>query len=207
MGQDDRQRAQELLSRADKILQSVDESYIIKERGQHPRPMPRFNHSEIELGRTLGVGGFGIVSEITAFELEHEDEKEEKAEEEEHNNNGDGGDKIIVEMPNELYEDDDHYDIEKARGLMKKRCLRKGVTRYAIKRLHDHMTELEKARGMIDLAVEAKYLSVVWHPNIGTCLATLMLGLEHVFFHYIFIILTLTNQSLSASQNERTCYW
>jgi len=40
------------------------------------------------------------------------------------------------------------------------------VTRYALKRLHEELSEVEKARAMIDLAVEAKYLSVVWHPNI-----------------------------------------
>ena len=56
---------------------------------------------------------------------------------------------------------------------MARRCLRKGVSRYALKRLHEELTELERARGIVDLAIEAKYLSVVWHPNIikirGVC--------------------------------------
>lgn len=160
----DEQRARDLLARADKILKSVDDSYIIKERNFQPRPMPTFKHSEIELGRTLGAGGFGIVSEITAFDLVKEDEEAAK----EDSNTGNGAVGVgISPSATEMYEDDSHYDISEARGLMQKRCLRRGVTRYALKRLHDDLTEVEKARGMIDLAVEAKYLSVVWHPNIG----------------------------------------
>merc|ERR1719491_714822 len=66
----------------------------------------------------------------------------------------------------ELYDDDSHYDIDEARDLMNRKVLRRGVTRYALKRLHEELSEVGKARAMIDLAVEAKYLSVVWHPNI-----------------------------------------
>lgn len=62
-----------------------------------------------------------------------------------------------------------HYDVEMARHYMEKRCLRHGTTaRYALKILHGDLSPVERARGMIDLAVEAKYLSVVWHPNIST---------------------------------------
>jgi len=62
-----------------------------------------------------------------------------------------------------------HYEISKARRVMSKRCMKNAVTaRYAIKRLHTgDLSKLERARGMVDLAVEAKYLSVVWHPNIS----------------------------------------
>ena len=62
---------------------------------------------------------------------------------------------------------DFHYDVTKARHLMEKRAIRSGKARYALKRLHSDLTALERARGMIDLAVEAKYLSIVWHPNIS----------------------------------------
>jgi hypothetical protein len=61
-----------------------------------------------------------------------------------------------------------HYDIGRARQWMEKQCLRRGEqARYALKRLHADLSPIEQARGMIDLAVEAKYLSVVWHPNIS----------------------------------------
>jgi hypothetical protein len=199
MNNNDHKRARELLSRADKILKAVDDCYIIKERGHHPRPMPTFKHSEIEIGRTLGAGGFGIVNEITAFDLEHEPEVSPEQEVVEKSNidddandaqeqqNQEGDDDIkqekdtqiqpessetmqdgkLADCTGELFEDDSHYEVTGARSLMANRCLRRGVTRYALKRLHDNLTEVEKARGMIDLAVEAKYLSVVWHPNIG----------------------------------------
>lgn len=178
MTQDQHQRAANLLARADKIIKAVDESYIIKERGHQPRPMPTFKHTEIELGRTLGAGGFGIVNEVTAFDLEHEPDitdENDLDESKDDKNNGESEDKEKKHNDKrrdepvgaELYEDDSHYDIEEARELMNKRCLRRGVTRFALKRLHEDLSEVEKARAMIDLAVEAKYLSVVWHPNIG----------------------------------------
>ena len=166
----DRERARALMGRADKILKQIDDSYIIKERGHHPRSMPCFKHTEIELGRTLGAGGFGIVNEITAFDLEHEPEVSKEGEGEggkEEDNTEKKEKKEGASTSADLYEDDSHYDIEEARDLMNKKVLRRGVTRYALKRLHDNLSEFEKARAMIDLAVEAKYLSVVWHPNIG----------------------------------------
>jgi hypothetical protein len=47
--------------------------------------------------------------------------------------------------------------------------------RYAIKRLHgDTLNDFERVRGSIDLAMEAKYLSALSHPNIGTCHELLM---------------------------------
>jgi hypothetical protein len=60
-----------------------------------------------------------------------------------------------------------HYDVREAKEVMSKRSVKCGRGRYAIKRLHNDLSELERARGMIDLAVEAKYLSTVWHPNIS----------------------------------------
>jgi hypothetical protein len=51
--------------------------------------------------------------------------------------------------------------------------------RYAIKRLHwDTLNDFERVRGSIDLAMEAKYLSALSHPNIGTC-REMILGLRH----------------------------
>jgi hypothetical protein len=67
-------------------------------------------------------------------------------------------------------QDDAHYDVRIARKHMAQMVRRNGDARYAVKRLHRDLTDLERARGMIDLAIEAKYLSVMWHPNIGACL-------------------------------------
>lgn len=65
-------------------------------------------------------------------------------------------------------QDDAHYDVRVARKHMARMVRRNGDARYAVKRLHRDLTDLERARGMIDLAIEAMYLSVMWHPNIGT---------------------------------------
>ena len=202
--------ARQLLSRANKILADVDESYIISHRGHKQRLMPVFRPEEISLGRTLGTGGFGIVQEILMFTLdpeegtdgEHDHAREEKSEHhqlingtasctngttitasdnhpEDNNNSSSSAAVSTVVVPtthdeHNMSDNNDHvhYDVLKARHWMEKQCQRKGVSRYALKRLHENLNEIERARGMVDLAVEAKYLSVVWHPNIGTCSRT-----------------------------------
>lgn len=63
--------------------------------------------------------------------------------------------------------DDPHYEVRRARHLMAHNVKRNGSARYAIKRLHKDLSDLERTRGMIDMALEAEYLSVLWHPNIG----------------------------------------
>lgn len=62
--------------------------------------------------------------------------------------------------------DDCHYNMLTARQHMTEHARRNGDARYAVKRLHRDLSDLELARGMIDMAIEAKILSAVWHPNI-----------------------------------------
>ena len=64
-------------------------------------------------------------------------------------------------------QDDSHYDVTNARQYMAEFVRRNGEARYAVKRLHRDLNDLERTRGMIDLAIEAKILSFVWHPNIS----------------------------------------
>jgi hypothetical protein len=73
-----------------------------------------------------------------------------------------------VTRESDLLDSHTHYDVSKAKQVMSMRAIKSGGGRYALKRLHDDLSQLERARGMIDLAVEAKYLSTVWHPNIST---------------------------------------
>jgi hypothetical protein len=65
-----------------------------------------------------------------------------------------------------------HCNVHKAKDWMQKCCSLTSSevvsSRYALKRLQKGLTTIERARGMLDLANEAKYLSIVWHPNIGT---------------------------------------
>ena len=189
-----RSSAARLLGRADKILADVDASYIISHRGHKQRLMPVFRPEEITLGKTLGTGGFGIVQEIDKITLDPEEDAErlEKAQEynnnqltngnshgninnNNNNNNNNASDNhsgrvsTVISTCEELLLQDDHvhYNVDMARHWMSQRCQRQDVARYALKRLHGDLNEVERARGMIDLAVEAKYLSVVWHPNIS----------------------------------------
>lgn len=171
----DAKLAKRMLERADKILQSVDESYIITERHHKFRLMPVFRPEEISLGTVLGTGGFGVVNEISKFTLDDElaADKPDDASGDSLNNDSVHPNRVATVVSN--LEDAEHnshvhYDIKKAKFWMKKRCLRNGTARYAIKRLHGDLSQVEKARGMVDLALEAKYLSVVWHPNISTLL-------------------------------------
>lgn len=177
--------AQRLLLKADKILASVDEAFIITIRNHKPRLIPAFRPEEISLGRLLGIGGFGIVHEITKFTLdldvEVDVEREGDCSRHDDNDDNDGDDEdplgrrgvegVQTGMtdPIELSLSDTHvhYDFSKARRWMENRCNRNGVARYALKSLQKNLSEVEQARGMVDLAVEAKYLSVVWHPNIS----------------------------------------
>jgi len=86
---------------------------------------------------------------------------------------------IIIDDDDDEEEDEDeeHYDYANARRYMEENVRRtktggvvgvdKGDARYAIKKLRlESLGPLERARGTIDLAIEAKFLSVLWHPNI-----------------------------------------
>lgn len=54
---------------------------------------------------------------------------------------------------------------------MCKYCLRKGSARYAIKRLEGDLSDIDRARGAVDLAIEIKLVSTLWYPNISKCVA------------------------------------
>lgn len=173
--------ANRMLARADQYLAAVDEAYILTERGHTARPMPRFRPEEISLGRELGRGGFGVVCEINKFTLDPaesvhntippENPQASDGTDLESNNNENAVDNPMSKSYHlSEVEDEEHYAIDKARHVMEHRVLKRGTPRYALKMLHSDLSQAEKARGMIDLALEAKYLSIVWHPNISKLL-------------------------------------
>lgn len=172
---DESSAAAKILARADRVLTTVDESFIVRVRNNAQRSMPNFRPEEISLGPELGRGGFGVVNEISKFTLDDRNEMlnvetEETAapDDSQDNNNATRSAVICIDEESGLTEGSHvHYDVRKARYLMTKMCQRRGNARYALKRLHSQLTDLERARGMVDLAVEAKYLSIVWHPNIS----------------------------------------
>jgi serine/threonine protein kinase len=146
---DETVNAKKLLAKAGKILRDVDQAEIFK---TYPaRELPSFHRSELKFGAVLGVGGFCVVKEIRKVTLLSQTTGTRKA---------------AATETNDALMDDEHYDISTAREQIPRRCLRDGDARYAVKFLHPELSKLELARGIIDLALEAKYLSVVSHPNI-----------------------------------------
>lgn len=142
------------------------------------------------MGKVLGIGGFGVVREITSFRLIVDEEEVEKKEEEPIQQDPDAAaeereavsseghtvDEVAMRRadcaspPPKRFgaKDNDHLDVNFARQIMQKRCLRHEEARYAVKHLLglDDLTPLERARGRIDLAIEVKYLRALNHPNI-----------------------------------------
>lgn len=146
-----------LQAQARRILDEVDESILVK-KGK--RSYPTFQRNEIELGKLLGVGGFCTVFEVNALHLEAAESPNRLPVSEEERS---------ASASSVLGDDDDaHYQIEEARELMRQHYRRNNEARYAIKMLHKDLGAMERVRGKIDLAMEAKYLSALWHPNIGT---------------------------------------
>jgi hypothetical protein len=168
---DDRQAAlyaAKLLANADTTLAAVDDSYIIKERGHAIRPMPTFRPEEISLGKLLGTGGFGVVNEVKSFCLDADDATRKDtgaASADNLQTNPTDTNSINHTTFNNLQTANNN---SKARHVLASRAYRNGEPRYALKRLRGTLATIETARGRIDLAIEAKYLSVVWHPNIST---------------------------------------
>ena len=108
------------------------------------------------------MGGFCVVREIVNVKLKGSKKAKKKTSSE---------DLLLIEASRrfggkDLLAEDSFYDISEARELMAKNYMRDGDARYAVKYLQPDLDPLEKARGKIDMAIEAKYLSVVKHPNI-----------------------------------------
>lgn len=109
--------------------------------------VPRFNPSELLLGTFLGEGGFCVVTEVSQIDL---DPNADESYEEDMSLDNDG--KIIQD-----------------RKFIASNIARDGFKRYAIKKLSPQLVDRSSGTfvsGVIDLAMEVKYLSIVQHPHI-----------------------------------------
>jgi serine/threonine protein kinase len=100
-------------------------------------------------GKVLGRGGFCVVTEITNIKLKDDSKKD--------------GNNVKI--------DDEHriHDIVQDRNFMAQHCIRQGKDcRYAIKQIQDSIRSTPDTfvNGLVDLAIEARFLAVVRHPNI-----------------------------------------
>ncbi|KAL7507423.1 hypothetical protein ACHAXN_004595 [Cyclotella atomus] len=148
-----------LLAKAKEVVEEKSKASSIFDEDAE-KALPRFKMSELKLGKVLGRGGFCIVSEIAQFNLQPNSPLDKHA---------NGHDGLIDEEEDEFGEL--RYDgvVVQDRSFMNRRCLRKGkFARYAIKTLSEEcLNDPERyVGGVIDLAVESRFLSVIRHPNI-----------------------------------------
>ena len=109
--------------------------------------------TELTLGKVLGRGGFCVVTEITKITLL------------------DMGSNGKTASANGSKLDDEHriHDIVQDREFMSNHCIRQGKDyRYAVKQIQDSVRSSADTyvNALVDLALEARFLSVVRHPNI-----------------------------------------
>jgi hypothetical protein len=170
-----KERATEILDKAGETLQQVDQAYIFSRAKKECREFPHFDFVDIESGPLLGTGGFSGVHEVSSITLPeaapttttNEEEASASAAAATTTTTEEEEDSALVAKDAGIGGDEAHYDVSTAKAFMSKHCVRYGSARYAIKKLKPELNELERARGALDLAIEIKFLSVIWHPNIG----------------------------------------
>lgn len=135
---------EQILSKYDKELQEIiNNSSLLSELTS--RCVPQFGANEIEFGPVLGVGGFCAVREVKSITLDPS---------------------LSHLQPSFQVRDTEFHETE-TRKYMATHCMRDTSARYAIKKLKQEFKEEKyRYRGMLDLAIEAEYLSHLTHPNI-----------------------------------------
>jgi len=130
---------------------------IVEEKSRHTdifsieadQCIPRFDNSELTLGKMLGRGGFCAVSEVIKVELRGVPRPS---------------------RPGRGQQDEHHiYNVVQDRQFMAHHYIRRGKDyRYAIKKLKPDVTKDAQTfiNGIVDLAIEARFLAVIRHPNI-----------------------------------------
>ena len=119
--------------------------------------IPKFDTNELTIGKVLGRGGFCKVSEVVKIALQK------------------GGIAAQVERERttsatQQHQQDEHHfaNVLQDREFMQAFYLRKGTDyRYAIKALkEDAVKDVQTyVNGVVDLAIEARFLSVIRHPK------------------------------------------
>ena len=115
---------------------------------------PRFSLSECELGKILGKGGFGTVSEVRGFHLQESESKSKR---------------LGNEYSGLKSEDAVADDGIESRTFLAEHCLRNsGDARYCVKYLSRETVDKPALfiQAIVDIAVETRILSSIEHPNI-----------------------------------------
>lgn len=105
--------------------------------------IPKFEFNELSLGRVLGKGGFGTVSEIKTIQC--------------------------AGAQGKIEQEGDVEQAQQDKQFIADHCIRNGGdARYAIKKLSPEISsDINKLfQGVLDMTVETMFLSVVEHPHI-----------------------------------------
>uniref|UniRef100_A0A7S1YST7 Protein kinase domain-containing protein n=1 Tax=Ditylum brightwellii TaxID=49249 RepID=A0A7S1YST7_9STRA len=139
-----------LLDTAKEIIEKLSQRTNCFEE-EREQLFPRFERKELQLSRVLGRGGFCVVNEVKGIKLD--------------SGSAAAKDEAARNKDKELSQ----YEEAFTRDFVATRSLREGkVARYAIKQLSDacHNDNHLFLKGIIDLALEAKFLAVLEHPHI-----------------------------------------
>ncbi|CAJ1970355.1 unnamed protein product [Cylindrotheca closterium] len=139
-----------LLERAQQIVEERTADWETKSK-----QIPHFDLTEIETGAELGKGGFFVVKEVTSIFLQDATEQA---------------------LPNTAAMEDEDYiqGVVQDREFMSHHTMRGKDCRYCIKAMLPdcHSDPSKFVNTIVDIAIEAKFLSVIRHPNIIKMRAT-----------------------------------
>lgn len=181
-----------LLSRAAEIVGEKTKSSTIFDP-QAEAVLPKFKRSELKLGRVLGRGGFCTVSEISKVTIPEVAAGRPAATEDDDDDDDDGGGGGAGGSGTGF-----QGAILQDRNFVATKYLRKGKdARYAIKTLSDDVQKDPErfVAGIIDLAIESRFLAVIKHPNIIKMRAT---AESDPYKHGFFVVLDRLYDTLTA---------
>jgi len=167
----------------------------------------RLDKRELETGVKLGKGGFSTVWEISKVSLfkakpgGNDLMNFSEVIKENYGRKSFGIVKVGDEDNRSDWKDTDLMNQEHDRKQIHKHHLRDGISRYAIKMLHSSYESdpQQHFSGIIDLAVETRFLSVIRHPNI---LKMRAISLSDPYKSNFFIILDKVYGTLDDKINE-----
>lgn len=136
------------------VAEKTQNSVLMDEKAEEQ--IPKFDFSELKIGKVLGRGGFCVVQEISGIVLKQGDEDKST-----HSTKEDDEQKI--------------HNIVQDRSFMAAHFLRRGKDfRYAFKTMKKSSSETAQhyVNAVVDLAMEARFLAVIRHPNIIKMRAT-----------------------------------
>lgn len=119
---------------------------------------PKFDYDEVEVGKVLGQGGFGIVYEVRGFHVDIANKPTVKGR----------SFRNLMAGNREPDKQVETGQVE-SRAFIAEHCIRNnGDSRYALKILSHHTVADPQLAfpGMLDMAIETRVLSDIEHPNI-----------------------------------------